>query len=254
MKIRDVLKKIDAVAPFHLAEEWDNVGLMLGDLQWEVQRLALALDPLPEAVEEASRQGCQGLLAHHPLFFKPIRCLDLSSWVGETVQAAVKAGIAVLAAHTNWDNAEGGVSRVLADRLGLAAVTPLVPAKGGVGGMGAVGALPETLPAQKLLSELKKAWNLTRLDPHGPADREILQVALCGGSGGGLWPAALAAGADLFVTADMKYHDILDCTRAGLSVAVADHGEMESAALSDLARRLAIPGELEVITLQGASR
>ncbi|MDR2529092.1 MAG: Nif3-like dinuclear metal center hexameric protein [Synergistaceae bacterium] len=248
MKVLDILGRIDFVAPFRLAEEWDNVGLMVGDPQGEVRRLALTLDPLPEAVEEASRQGCQGLLTHHPLFFKPIRGLDLSSGGGQTVRAAVKAGITVLAAHTNWDKAKGGVSQVLAERLGLTGAVPLIPTEEG-GGLGAVGDLPT--PTREVLDILRKAWNLTWLDLYGQTDRETLRVALCGGSGGNLWPTALAARADLFVTADMRYHDLLDCTRSHLPVAVADHGEMESATLPELARRLAVPGELEVILLKG---
>jgi dinuclear metal center YbgI/SA1388 family protein len=249
VKVQDILARIDQVAPFRLAEEWDNVGLMVGDPQWEIRRLGLALDPLPEALEEAFRKGCQGVLSHHPLFFKPLRNLDISSSSGKMIQMAVKADMVVLAAHTNWDNAESGVNRVLAKRLKLGAIVPLLQSEEGVGGMGAAGDLPAPSPLRDVLDRLKRAWNLTRLDYYGPIECSILRVALCGGSGGGLWPAALAMKADLYVTADMKYHDILDCTRSKLPVAVVDHAEMESVTLVELARYLAVPGELEVMLL-----
>jgi dinuclear metal center YbgI/SA1388 family protein len=261
MKVRDILAAIDSFAPFRQAEEWDNVGLMIGDPEWDVRRLGLSLDPLPEALEEAVRAGCQALLSHHPLFFKPLRSVDLSTSEGRMIRAAVKADVAVIAAHTNWDGAENGVNRTLAKKLGLRSVSPLVPSETGAGGLGAAGDLSAAEPVRELLDRMKRAWNMTRIDYYGNPDCSILRVALCGGSGGSLWPAALAAKADLYVTADMKYHDLIDCTRANfssasafasaLAVAVADHGEMENAAMDELARCLAAAAgdKLEVVQL-----
>jgi dinuclear metal center YbgI/SA1388 family protein len=249
MKVRDILAAIDSFAPFRLAEEWDNTGLMIGDPDGDVRRLGLSLDPLPEALEEALQKGCQGLLSHHPLFFKPLRNIDLSSPEGRMIRKAVKADMAVIAAHTNWDGAERGVNRTLAKSIGLRPVSPLVPPEAGEGGLGAVGDFPAAVPVRELLGRMKRAWNLTRIDYYGDLDCSILRMALCGGSGGSLWPRARAAGADLYVTADMKYHDLLDCTRANLPVASADHGEMESAAMGELARCLAASGEVETVLL-----
>jgi len=249
VKVQDILSKIDAVAPFKTAADWDNVGLMVGDPQWEVKRLGITLDPLPEAMEEAFRKGCQCLLSHHPMLFEPLRSVDLSTPLGKMVQMAIKAEMAIVSAHTNWDGAEGGVSRVLAKRLKLGTIVPLVQSEEGVGGMGATGDLPAVTPLKNALDRIKSAWNLTRLDYYGAQDCSILRVALCGGSGGYLWPAALKMKADLYVTADMKYHDILNCVRSKLQVAVVDHAEMESVTLIELARYLAVPGELEVMLL-----
>ncbi|MDR3229940.1 MAG: Nif3-like dinuclear metal center hexameric protein [Synergistaceae bacterium] len=249
MKVRNILDKINLAAPFLLAEEWDNCGLMIGDPDGEVRSLALALDPLPEAMEEAFRKGCQALLSHHPLFFRPVRNLDLSSTIGKVVRMAIRADMAVLSAHTNWDSAEGGVSRTLARRMKLTAIVPLKQSRYGPGGMGVAGELPAVTPLHEVLERLKRAWNLTRIDYYGPTDCSILRMALCGGSGGNLWPAALSMKADLYVTADMKYHDSLDSVRAKLPVAVIDHAEMESVTLVELARYLAAPGELEVMLM-----
>ena len=244
MKVRDILAVIDSFAPFRLAEEWDNVGLMIGDLNGDIRRLGLSLDPLPEALEEAFQRGCQGLLSHHPLFFKPLRNIDLSSPEGRMIQGAMKMDMTVIAAHTNWDSAERGVNRTLAGKIGLGPVFPVVPPE-----TGAVGDLSAAVPVRELLGRMKRAWSLTRIDYYGDPDCSILRVALCGGSGGTLWPAALAAKADLYVTADMKYHDLMDCTRAGLPVAAADHGEMERAAMGELARCVADFGGPEVVLL-----
>jgi len=249
MKVQDILSKIDAAAPFQKAADWDNVGLMIGDPQWEVSRLGITLDPLPEAIEEAFHKGCQCLLSHHPMFLEPLRRIDLSTGPGKVIQMAIKAEMAVLSAHTNWDGAEEGVSHALGKRLELGTIVPLARHEDGAGGMGAVGNLPAATLLWDALGRIKKAWNLSRLDYYGERDCSILRIALCGGSGGSLWRLALEAKADLYVTADMKYHDIMDCVRSKLNIAVVDHAEMENVSLFELARCLEAPGELEVVLL-----
>lgn len=246
MKVREVLEEIGRVAPFALAADWDNVGLMVGDPGREIRRLGVVLDPLSEAVEEAADRGCEALLAHHPLFFSPIKCLDFSCDPGRAVRAAVKRDVVVLAAHTNWDSAEGGVNFELARLLELQEVSVLDPGEG----LGAVGNFSGRLPAREVLDRIKRAWGLTWLDGYVPPNCSILRVALCGGSGAGLWPRAKAVGADLYVTADVKYHTLLDAAREGMSVAVVDHAEMERATLAELARRLAAPGRLETVLIE----
>ncbi|NLL37080.1 MAG: Nif3-like dinuclear metal center hexameric protein [Fretibacterium sp.] len=251
MKVRDLLRGIDEVAPFSLAAKWDNVGLMIGDPESEVHRLAIALDPLPEAIEEARRMGCQALLTHHPLFFNPLRSLNLATDPGRAVEAAIRCGVAVLTAHTNWDSVRAGVSWTLAELLGLRDIAPLEPAadKDGAFGLGAVGLFEEKKPLAVCLNQMKTAWNLTQIDCYASPNCCILKVALCGGSGGDLWPRALEHRTDLYITADMKYHSLLDATRAGLSLAVVDHAEMESVSMNALAQRLERLEGLELMLL-----
>lgn len=246
MKLRSVLEEIDRAAPFALAADWDNVGLMVGDPDREVRRLGIALDPLPEAVAEAADRGCEALLTHHPLFFSPIRRLDLSRDPGRAVLAAVERGVAVLAAHTNWDSAEGGVSFELARLLGLRDVSVLDPDAR----LGAVGNFEDPLMAGEALERVRRAWGLSWLDGYVSESCSILRVALCGGSGADLWPRARAEGADLYVTADAKYHVLLDAVREGMPVAVVGHAEMERASLKELARRLAVPGVLDTVLIE----
>ena len=235
MRVRDLLGLIDQIAPFSLAEEWDNIGLMVGDLEASVERAAVALDPTVQAVTAAAEAGCQALLCHHPLLFHPIKKLDLNAGPGRVVREAVKRDAAILAAHTNWDKA--GVNAELARLLGLRGTEPLDPASG----MGLFGELPEPAVLEELLGQVRTAWGLSRIDAYAPPAGFVSKVALCGGSGGSLWPAAKARRADLYITADMKYHELMDANDAGLAVAVADHGEMARASLPELARRL---GEL----------
>ena len=234
MRVRNLLGRIDQIAPFSLAEEWDNIGLMVGDLEASVERVAVALDSTVQAVNAAAEAGCQALLCHHPLLFHPVKKLDLNAGPGRVVREAVKRDVAILAAHTNWDKA--GVNAELARLLGLREMEPLDAASG----LGVCGVLPEPLPRDKLLERVKTAWGLTHLDAYAPQEGSVTKVALCGGAGGSLWPAAKARGTELYLTADMKYHELMDANDAGLAVAVADHGEMERASLPELACRLRV--------------
>ena len=247
MKVRDLLKIIDKIAPFDTAEEWDNVGLMAGDLNGSVSRVAVTLDPVSEAVTAAAERGCQVLLCHHPLIFHPVKKIDFTSDPGRAIREAALRGVSILAAHTNWDCAGKGVNAVLANLLDLRDAAPLDTNTG----LGAKGLLPETLPLNLLLKKIKDAWGLTRLDCYapGPESNSVTRVALCGGSGSEFWRDAKSWGADLYVTADMKYHELMDANGAGLTVALADHGEMERASLPSLARLVSEACGLEVILL-----
>ncbi|GHS93048.1 GTP cyclohydrolase 1 type 2 [Synergistales bacterium] len=244
MKIHEILERVNSFAPFELAETWDNSGLMIRDPEAEVTRLGLSLDPLPGAVEEARVKGCQCLLSHHPLFFKPIKILDTALNTGHVAWLAARAGMSIISAHTNWDKAESGVNKILAQKIGLTDIVPLDHS-----GIGSVGNLLSPAPVIEFLEKIKRAWSLTRIDYYGKAERSILRVALCGGAGGDFWSNALSAKADIYITADIKYHELLDCAAAGLSVAAVDHGEMEGATMADLAERMAAPGKLDVILL-----
>lgn len=124
-KVSDVAGIINKKFPFKLAEEWDNVGLQLGDPAAPVERIMVALDPLPEVIEEAVSQSCQLLVTHHPLIFKPMRQITANSSTGQLVLRAASRGLSVVAMHTNYDIADGGLNDLLAERLGLLDLRPL---------------------------------------------------------------------------------------------------------------------------------
>ena len=117
--VKDIIDIMESVAPDDLAEAWDNVGLQVGDLSRPVQRIRIALDPLPEVVEQACRDHIDLLITHHPLIFRPLKFLDLSSPVGKIVQMAVTNHLAIYSAHTNLDSAKGGINDYLSEMLCL---------------------------------------------------------------------------------------------------------------------------------------
>lgn len=247
MRIKEFLKHIDSFAPFDLAEEWDNPGLLVGSYEAEVKRVGICLDAVHEAVMAAHENGCEVLLTHHPLIFRPLKKIDIDSEPGRTISEAIKCNISIIAAHTNWDRAKGGVNDALAELLGLKDIEIL----NSDSGFGVYGSLPEVMELRKFLEHVKSSWQLSHLDLYadsGKMPEKISCVALCGGSGAEFWRDALENKADIYITADMKYHEIIDANRAGLAIAVINHGEMERASLSRLAEKVSCTG-LEAVML-----
>lgn len=126
-RVQDLLGVLHGLYPPDLAEDWDNVGLQVGDPAAPVERLLIALDPTISALAAATEQGAQLLITHHPLLFKPVRRLTPDDPVGRVIWRAVRSDVAIAAAHTNLDVAADGLNRWLAERLGLTAVEPLQP-------------------------------------------------------------------------------------------------------------------------------
>ncbi len=124
-RVSDIAGIINKKYPFAKAEEWDNVGLQLGDPASEVERILVALDPLSAVLDEARQRACQLLITHHPLIFKPLRQLTTASPTGRLLLRAVNHNLAVLAMHTNYDIAADGLNDLLAARLGLQDLRPL---------------------------------------------------------------------------------------------------------------------------------
>ncbi len=127
MRVRDLITIIHRLAPPDLAAEWDNPGLQVGSFDQEITKVGLVLDATPEAVARARAEGCDLLLAHHPLLFKPLKNIDADSGVGAVLKAALQGGLTIVSAHTNWDAAALGVARALADALELTDRSPLEP-------------------------------------------------------------------------------------------------------------------------------
>ena len=117
--VADIIRLMETIAPPLLAEKWDNVGLQVGQRDWPVKTLWLALDPLPSVVSHACEAGADMLITHHPLIFKPLKSVDFSTPTGSVIHMANQYQLAVFAAHTNLDNVTGGVNDVLASRIGV---------------------------------------------------------------------------------------------------------------------------------------
>ena len=346
MRISDVAKALERIAPPAYAESWDNVGLLVGDAARPCRRVLLCIDLTADVLAEAKAAKAQLVMVYHPVIFKPLA--RLTSQAAPVVFATVRAGIAVYSMHTAFDAAIGGANDALADALGMAAERrPLQPrcaegaykvvvyapaaelpdiqaaafdagagvfgptseytecgfhtegtgtffgsdqASPAVGrkdrreaveevrweticprgklaavlaaitnahsyeepaidvfemtdapvgvGLGRVGALVKPVGLQTMLTRVRKACGVPRLLVAGPKRRKVATLAVGCGSCGSMYRDAVAAGADLYVTGELRHHDALAAAATGLTVACVGHSNSERLALEILARRL----------------
>jgi dinuclear metal center YbgI/SA1388 family protein len=212
-RLADVVAAVHRRYPPASAEPWDAVGLVCGDPEQPVRRIHLAVDPVAATVDEALAAGADLLLTHHPLLLRPVSSVAADTVAGRLVHRLVRGGCALLAAHTNADVAHDGVSDALAAALGLASSRPLLPAPGDPStGLGRVGDLAEATTLGAFAALVRDALPSTAHGVRigGDLGRVVRRVAVAGGSGSDVLPAAAQAGADVVVTADLKHHNASD--------------------------------------------
>lgn len=210
--VGDIIRLMAQLAPPRLAEQWDNVGLQLGDPNWPVQRVWVALDPLADVVAEACNRNVDMLITHHPMFFKPLKTIDCSTFEGSLILKALTHRLSIFSAHTNLDSAQGGINEVLCRRIGLVNLSVLRPVNDNPEltakeGLGRVGELLEPIPFQHFAERVKKNLNLSSIRYSGVNNLDITKVAVCSGSGASLINEFLASDAQVYVSGDFKYHD-----------------------------------------------
>jgi GTP cyclohydrolase I len=234
--LRDILKELDEIAPFSMAEEWDNPGLQVGSPSDKISKILVSLDPTLRAVQWACKRKAGLLLTHHPLIFKPVSCIDRDAYPCNIIGEALRSDVSIVALHTNLDMAKGGINDILAQLIGLQSIEALPT--GSTDGLGRIGNLPEEMSLFSVASIIMKAFKTTALPVMGPKDKIIKRIAIVGGSGGGEIPRASERGADLFVTGDNKHHEALQAEANGLALIDAGHYNMERAAMEVFAKNL----------------
>jgi dinuclear metal center YbgI/SA1388 family protein len=206
----EVIAALDTRYDPALAESWDAVGLVCGDPAEPVSRVVFAVDPVEEVVDEALGAGAQLVVTHHPLFLTAVHGVPADDPKGRLVHRLIRAGAALFVAHTNADRAvDVGVNDALAAAVGLVAPAPLEPVgPGSRAGLGRVGRLAEELTLGRFAERVARVLPATAggVRVAGDLDRPVRTAAVCGGSGGSLWEAATAAGADVLLTSDLKHH------------------------------------------------
>lgn len=227
MTVRDITAVLEAVAPPHLQESYDNSGLLVGHPDDPVTGVLFSLDAIESIVDEAVAKGCNLVVSHHPIVFRGLKRLNGHTYVERTVMQAIRRGVALYAIHTNLDNVlYRGVNSRIAERLGLVETRILAPKPGTADiGAGLLGTLPEPMAETDFLHHVKAALKAGCVRHTALRGRPIERVAVCGGSGSFLITEALRAGADVFVTADFKYHEFFD---AEGRIVVADVGHYET--------------------------
>ncbi|MCB0076847.1 MAG: Nif3-like dinuclear metal center hexameric protein [Anaerolineales bacterium] len=237
----DVRRLIEAWAPPHLAESWDNVGWQLGHDHAELRAILVALDVDHAVIDEAMAHDANLIVAHHPLLFRGLKRVDPSNYEGRMIKRLLCDEIHVLAAHTNLDRVPDGVNGALAATLGL---TPYAPLSAHAGdptmGFGAC-CRGEPRTAREMARQVAQALGAPQVRltvAVEGADRQHTHVALLGGSGASLIDDVLKSDCRLFVTGELKYHEAQGAARAGLSVIEAGHYHSERPVLGRIAERL----------------
>ena len=227
MKISELCHQLESIAPLHLQESYDNAGLIVGKAEAEITGVMVCLDAIEAVVDEAAQKGCNLIVAHHPIVFSGLKRLTYANYIERTVAAALKNDIAIYAIHTNLDNVlRQGVNERIAERLGLEDVQILQPKGEDPNiGSGAIGKLSKSLPEKAFLAHLAKAMKASCVRHTALLGKPVRRIAVCGGSGSFLLSQALRQEADVFVTADYKYHQFFD---ADAKIVIADIGHFES--------------------------
>jgi len=261
--LRDVVAALESLYPLDSAADWDRVGLVVGDLDQPVRRVLFALDPTLAVIDEAREWDADLLVTHHPLLLRGVHSVATSSAKGASVTALVRAGVALWVGHTNADVADPGVSTVLADAVGLADQRPL-STEGGPA-IGRVGVLASPLTLVEFADVVAAALPDTAggIRVSGDPDAVVRTVAVMGGSGDDRFDEVRASGADVYVTADLRHHPVLEAreeARGGTPYLIdAGHWATESLWLASGRERLMtaleqVPGATRVESRVSAIR
>lgn len=218
MLLKSIIDIIESVAPRSAQEEWDNSGMQIGDTGREVNSVLLTTDVTPAVVNEAVVSGCALIVSHHPLLFHGLKQICGQTPQAQVVEMAIKHEIAIYSAHTSLDSVWGGVNTRLADMLGIQNYRILCPKETNPReGLGVIGELAKPMVYEAFLQYVKETLDATYVRFTSPAREQVKTVALCGGSGAEFIGAALEQGADVYITADCKYHEMQDADgRIGL--------------------------------------
>ena len=227
MKIIDILSVLEAIAPPHLQESYDNAGLIVGNPEANVSGVLFCLDSTEAIVEEAVAKGCNLVVAHHPIVFRGLKRFNGTNYVERTVIQALRQDVAIYAIHTNLDNVyHQGVNAKIAEKIGLADTRILAPRPTDFEiGAGLLGNLPSPMGESEFLQHIKKALSTHCIRHTALRGKPVRKVAICGGAGSFLLSEALRAKADAFVSSDFKYHEFFD---AEGKLVIADVGHFES--------------------------
>lgn len=238
--VREVLAFLETLAPQYMKMEWDNVGLLCGSAARPVKKILVALDPFYHICEEAAETGADLLVTHHPLIFHPQRSVTEEDAVGRCILFLAAHGIAAVNAHTNLDQAPGGVNDCLAAVLSLQRVETLAPqgtdAAGRPWGLLRAGETAETtLSAFAAFVKEQLRCPGVRFVSGG---KPVRRVAVGGGACGDEIACALEGGCDTLVTADVKYNQFQDARDCGINLIDAGHFETENPVVPYLAAAL----------------
>ena len=223
MKAKEIIKIIENICPERLAYSWDNVGLLCGDENKDVKKVFVTLDTNINTVKEAISKNADMIVSHHPILLGGIKRIDYSTSVDKCLNCLLKI-IYRFSPHTNMDTAKGGINDKLAEIFELTDVKILDQhTDDSSAGLGRYGRLEKTIKFGDFAEHCKKILGTPFLRVSGDFEKDINTVAVASGSCSEIIPIAFEKGADVIITGDMKYHNMIDMTELGICVIDAMH-------------------------------
>lgn len=236
VNVQKICELMENIAPVSYAEEWDNVGLMVGDRDFLVKKVMIALDLNLNVVVEAIDKKIDMIITHHPLIFKPIKNLDYDNEANRLIYLLMKNNISVYSAHTNLDSTKFGVNDVLCEVLGLKNTNVFIKSKYEGIGLGRVAELENETDLKKYAEFVKDKLNLNVIRV-ADARRKVKKIAVCGGSGSDFIDDAINMGIDTYITGDLKYHEAQYAISNGLNIIDGSHQMTEMPIVENLKKR-----------------
>ena len=225
MKLHEIIKIIETWSPKNFSEDFDNVGLIVGDKNSEIKKALITIDTTETVVDEAIKKKCNLIISFHPIIFHGLKKLTKETYVERTVRKAIKNNINIYAIHTNLDNHPMGVNYMISKKIGLKNTSFLIPSKNHGTGLGMVGHIEKPMEEQDFLISISKKMNSNFIKHSNFTGNQIKKIAVLGGSGSFAIGDALKENANCFITSDLKYHDYF---KSENKILLLDIGHYES--------------------------
>ena len=223
IKVNNIIKEMELLAPTYLKEDFDNVGLMVGDKNKEVKKVLLALDCTLKVIEEAKKENVELIITHHPLIFKRPSSITTDTLQGKKIIELIKNDISLYSSHTNLDSVENGLNDTIVSILGFDNFKILEKNKrDDKAGLGRIVSLNESIQLEDLISKIKKSLNINNLRVVKGKDK-VNKIAIINGSGQDFIGKAVALGADCIITGDTTYHFASDYKEMEISILDVGH-------------------------------
>ena len=232
--VETIAEFLEEFAPGHLAESWDNVGLLVGRRAGVVRRLMTCLTITPESAAEAIQGEADLIVTHHPMPFRALKRLTSDTTPGQLLLDLIAAQIAIYSPHTAFDSAAEGINQCLAEGLGLGQIEPLVPNDEGLGA-GRRGRLEDRVSLEKLVDRVKRFLSIDRVQIVGEPEQAVESVAVACGSAGEFLEPAKQLGCDALVLGETQLHTCLEAQAAGVGLVMPGHFASERFAVERLA-------------------
>lgn len=225
IKVSEIIREMEKIAPPFLKESYDNVGLMVGDENKEVKKILFALDCTKAVVSEAKENNIDMIITHHPLIFRKPSRIVYSDLQGYKIIELIKNDIALYSSHTNLDSVKGGINEEITKMLGFENSTLIDSSKiKGYedSGIGRIVNLEEEIEIDDVVNLVKEKLKIKNLRV-AKGKNKVNKIAIINGSGQDYFSHAASLGVDCIITGDTSYHFVSDYKEMGISIIDAGH-------------------------------